>query len=128
MCRFIYGGHNDSLVNGNRGNSPDEESSQLNYNVVYILSLPAFVWFKVNDTSGPAKYGHTCEHVGHGQMVSFGGHNPHDNLFASQNITDPFPQGLGIFNMNNLSWTNTYDATAPEYTAPPAVQEWYSRP
>ena len=128
LYRFVYGGHNDSLINGNHVPTPSEAEAQKQYNQVYVLSLPGFVWFKANDTSGPAKYGHTCENFGNGQMISIGGIDPSDNFFQTANITDPFPQGLGIFDMVNFSWVSSYDANAGPYEAPNVVKEWYSRP
>ena len=115
------------MVNGhlNLSGTPDP-GLQGSYNQVYILSLPSFVWFKANDTTGPPKYGHTCENIGNGQMVSIGGHNPVDNIDVSPNQTDPFPQGLGLFDMVDLKWVTSYNATKGPYQAPRAVKEYYA--
>lgn len=110
------------------GSTSTEDAEQKGFNLVYILSLPAFVWFKANDTSGPAKYGHTCENLGHGQMAIIGGLDPSNNFITGARFPDPNPQGLGIFNMVNLSWANSYDATIESYSAPDAVKEWYNKP
>ena len=115
-------------MNGDHNPTASEAATQKGFNQVYVLSLPSFVWFRVNDTSGPAKYGHTCENFGNGQMISVGGLDPTDTFSKTANVSDPFPQGLGIFNMVNLSWAEFYDANAGPYEAPDVVKEWYSRP
>ena len=126
--RLVYGGHDDSLVDGSVTPDTNETQHQSSFNQIYVLSLPGFVWFKANDTSGPAKYGHTCENIGNGQMVSIGGLDPSNEFFAAVKDADPFPQGLGIFNMVNLSWAQSFYSDAGPYTAPDVVKEWYNRP
>ena len=39
---------------------------------------------------------------------------------------DPFPQGLGIFDMTALKWKGSYDDKAAEYHSPEPVQVFYS--
>lgn len=40
---------------------------------------------------------------------------------------DPFPQGLGIFDLTDLAWNKDgkYDADAEDYRTPKSVEEWY---
>ena len=40
---------------------------------------------------------------------------------------DPFPQGLGIFDMTAMTWvTNgSYNAKADPYRSPQVVEDWY---
>ena len=116
------------MINGGEGVSASQQNQQLEFNNVYVLSLPGFVWTKSNDTSGPRKYGHSCEVIGNRHMLSIGGHDPFVPYFSQSNTTDNFTQGLGIFDMVNLGWIDTYDAKAAPYEMPEAIKEWYSRP
>ena len=126
---FVYGGHNDDLFNSSSiSPSTDELKAQGIFNAVYVLSLPGFVWFKSNDTSAEPRTGHTCELIGSRQMVSTGGINPAQGLDSGLGSTDPWPQGLGIFDMVELEWTNSYNATSAPYVVPPALQNWYNEP
>ena len=108
--------------------APEQQQAQSNFNQVYILSLPGFVWFKANNTSSEPRTGHTCELAGNRQMISIGGLNPTHSAAVNFSDVDINPQGLGIFDMVELNWTNTYDANAAPYTAPDVVKEWYTRP
>lgn len=56
---FIHGGRHDTT-------SP-------NLDEVFILSLPAFRWFRANYTSVYPRFGHTCHSTQNGQMVAIGG-------------------------------------------------------
>ena len=79
---------------------------------VYVLSLPAFVWFKVNYTTVDPRIEHTCHIVGN-QMLSIGGFNPSlVNSSVAYNDTDPFWEGIKIFDMTALKWTNYFNASA----------------
>ena len=71
---------------------------------------------------------HTCEFTGNRQMLSIGGIDPSDSYPESFNSGDPWPQGLGIFDMVELQWTGSYNAAALPYTPANAVKEWYSQP
>jgi hypothetical protein len=41
-------------------------------------------------------------------------------------LSDPWTNGLGIFDMTTLSWTNAYDAAAPAYEQPGLVSRFYT--
>ncbi|MCJ1327770.1 hypothetical protein MMC10_004445 [Thelotrema lepadinum] len=126
---LVYGGHNDNLFDaGSTVPSENEQNVQAIFNAVYVLSLPGFVWFKGNDTSAEPRTGHTCEVIGSRQMISIGGINPVLGLDGGLGNTDPWPQGLGIFDMVELEWVNAYNATAAAYVVPLAVQNWYNEP
>ena len=94
---------------------------------VYILSLPSFVWFKVNYTSSDPRIEHTCIIAGNRQMLSIGGINPSaTSLSDAINDTDPFWEGIKVFDLTALQWTNYYNASAASYTAPTAVAAHYA--
>ena len=52
-------------------------------------------------------------------MISIGGNQ--DRL-----TIDPWINGLGIFDMTKLDWTNAYDAAAPAYERPILVSQFYA--
>lgn len=94
---------------------------------VYILSLPSFVWFKANYTSSDPREGHTCHVVGNRQMLSIGGLNPSAaSHTAAINETDPFWEGMKVFDLTAMQWTNYFNATAAPYLAPSVVAAYYA--
>ena len=94
---------------------------------VYVLSLPSFVWFKANYTSSDPREGHTCHVVGNRQMLSIGGLNPSAaDHTAAINETDPFWQGMKVFDLTAMQWTNFFNATAAPYLAPSVVTAYYA--
>ena len=94
---------------------------------VYVLSVPSFVWFKVNYTSSNPRVDHTCIVAGNRQMLSIGGLNPSaTSQIAAFNDTDPFWQGIKVFDLTLLQWTNHYNASAAPYTVPTAVAAHYA--
>ena len=125
---FIYGGFNDVFISGTSNPSSSDNSNQAAFNIAYVLSLPAFVWLKVNDTSADPRTQHTCNVAGQRQIISLGGINPTMSYPDYWSNTDPRPQGLGIFDMVDLKWTNTYDVAAAPYTLPSVLQDWYNQP
>ena len=126
---FVYGGHSDTILHSlPPGPSMADKQNQAVFNAVYVLSLPGFVWFRSKDTSAEPRTGHSCEAVGNRQMLSIGGLNPTLDLSTALGDTDPWPQGLGVFDMVEMRWTNAYDANAQPYVQPDAVREWYSQP
>ncbi|CAG8956010.1 hypothetical protein HYFRA_00008866 [Hymenoscyphus fraxineus] len=90
---YLYGGQN--LI-------PFGE--QIQYDDVWILSIPSFTWLKV-DTTGqsnpPARAGHTCA-MWDGQMVVIGG-------YVGKDISCDSP-GIYVFNASSLKWSNEFTA------------------
>ncbi|OCL12594.1 hypothetical protein AOQ84DRAFT_372941 [Glonium stellatum] len=94
---------------------------------VYILSLPAFTWFKVNYSPSDPRIYHTCHVVGNRQLISVGGLNPSaPSPAAAMNDTDPFILGLKVFDMTELQWTNFYNASAEPYVPPDVIAKYYT--
>ena len=62
-------------------------------------------------------------------MLSIGGYDPTAHT-ASEGFqtTDPNMNGLGIFDMVDLTWKSSYDANAGPYTIPTTVGDWYNQP
>ncbi|KAF2141130.1 uncharacterized protein K452DRAFT_288500 [Aplosporella prunicola CBS 121167] len=92
----------------------------------FILSLPAFRWFKGPTDTAP-RVGLTCHTVGSGrQVLVIGGQNDNLNSTARWQDPDPWTQGLGIFDMTALEWSDGYDADAADYESPQVVKDWYA--
>ncbi|KAI9884597.1 MAG: hypothetical protein M1823_003617 [Watsoniomyces obsoletus] len=83
---------------------------------VYVLSIPSFRWIKVAE-AGTLRNKHTCHVVGKHTMLVVGGVRPTnrrvwgDSPDTCDDSSGPFAQGLGIFNLRNHTWLNTFDAS-----------------
>ena len=77
---------------------------QIQYDDMWILSIPTFSWIKV-DTDGqanpPARAGHSCD-VWDGQMVVVGG-------YVGQDLTCDSP-GVYVFDLSELEWKRQFTA------------------
>ncbi|KAI4137595.1 MAG: hypothetical protein LQ341_005083 [Variospora aurantia] len=121
---FVYGGHNGDL-------GPEA----VPYDEIFILTLPAFHWFKVDYPPQHPRFGHTCNAVGGNQIISIGGVDANSKIYFGwvNEITDstfntsadPFAQGLGIFDMTTLKWRDRYTANAPPYEQSDLVRNFY---
>jgi len=77
--------------------------NQTQYNDMYILSIPAFTWIKVDAGEGvPApRAGHTCT-MRDGQIIVAGGYLGEDSQCESP--------GVYVFDASNLEWTSGFKA------------------
>lgn len=92
---YMYGGQN--LI---------PYGSQTQYDDMWILSIPAFEWIKVDQTGQsvpPARAGHMCHHW-NSQMVVIGG-------YVGQDLSCDSP-GIYVFNTSSLQWGSGYTALA----------------
>ncbi|KAH6688519.1 kelch repeat protein [Plectosphaerella plurivora] len=110
---FLYGG--------------EIRNSRRSYSDMYVLSLPGFEWTRLAPSrSPPARRDHMCLTVGKRQMLSLGGLNTADGPGGSMWLEkDPFPQGVGIFDMATLQWTDGYDAGASAYETHESIRKFY---
>ena len=92
---------------------------------VYILSVPAFNWFKAGTTGQSRRANHFCVTLGAGQVLGIGGRDPTltSGYWAT---TDPWARGMNIFDMESLSWTGTYDAGRNKYSPASAIKQYYA--
>lgn len=122
--RFIHGGVVNDLLGSQASNSDQ----------VYILSLPAFRWFRANYTASHSRGGHTCHATNSSQIVMIGGQNPsYSRNFLEdgdgspiQAPPDPWNQGIGVFDMTTLSFKDSYKANAKAYETPDVIKKYYS--
>ncbi|KAK1758858.1 kelch repeat protein [Echria macrotheca] len=98
------------------------------YEDVYVLTIPGFVWYKVQAPSGggPRK-NHQCVVIGGRKMLSVGGTDDTVAWPAVWTRQDPFPNGLGILDLTELRWTSDYDATHQVYDSPQVVRDGYAK-
>lgn len=96
---YMYGGQDLTPV-----------GHQIQYDDVWILTIPAFTWIKA-DTTGQstpgARAGHTCN-AWDAQMVVVGGY-----VGANQSCDSP---GIYIFDASELKWINDYTALTGQDT------------
>ncbi|KAI1075302.1 hypothetical protein F5B20DRAFT_560305 [Whalleya microplaca] len=96
----------------------------------YILSLPSFTWFATHVKSYPRRVQQTCTATGNRQMIMIGGLDPDQYSTDPQNwqaSTDPWGQGIGVFDMTELKYTDKYDSDAGQYASPYLVQIYYQK-
>ena len=87
---------------------------------VYVLSIPSFRWIRVNQESTQRSM-HHCSLIGSNTMLVVGGitpsyNNPRPDDPSGCDTTSMFAQGLGMFSLNDHSWSTSYDpvsGTAP---------------
>ncbi|MCJ1471176.1 hypothetical protein MMC07_009824 [Pseudocyphellaria aurata] len=103
------------------------------YDEIYILTLPAFYWIKVDYPPQHPRHGLTCNAVGGSQILTIGGldtnskHTIDTLTYVSPYDTtpDPFAQGLNIFDMTTLKFANQYTAKASPYVQSDLVRNYY---
>lgn len=109
---FVYGGWTGSF------SAIDNADSQN----VYILTLPAFRWIRVSASTAP-RAGSNCEVV-NSQMISVGGWDPTGT--ASYSNVDPWPYGVGVFDLTSLSWGSGFNSSARQYVRSDLVNAFYA--
>ena len=113
---FIYGGDDED---GEARNTLSD---------IHVLSIPAFQWFEIEpETQNTRRTYHDCASAGNSQMIVVGGIDRTANDGHYWGGTDEWKQGLGIFDMHELKWRDSYDPEAPPYEAPAVVREWYEK-
>lgn len=117
MVSFILGGSTNSTWDLSH---PDDAG----YRSVYALSLPAFRWFKSPEDSNVRRAEHSCQVVGNRQMLVIGGSFPSDP--AGIAAEDPWPNGLGVFDMTAFAWSGLYNATAEAYSQSSVIRNYYT--
>ena len=94
---------------------------------VYILSLPAFRWFKVPDPSSEPRGFHTCNAAGNSQLIVIGGFDFSLSEYALMSPPDPWKQQINVFDMSSLQWKDKYESRAEPYHPPEPVTQYYNQ-
>ncbi|KAF3771239.1 hypothetical protein M406DRAFT_237595, partial [Cryphonectria parasitica EP155] len=98
---------------------------------LYVLSLPSFHWFQASYDALHPRHGLTCEHIGGGQVLAIGGvdttqlYSP-DYYLGPYRTQDTHPQGLAVFDLNSMSWTDAFDSNKTVYVQSSTVQAYYA--
>ena len=98
----------------------------LAYDDVYVLSLPSFSWYKADYTPGVGRTLHTCN-AHNGNMIVIGGTSNDDSWVTGNDVTgtqsykDPWPWGLGVFDMSKMEWASEFNPNLGPYTTPNMV-------
>ncbi|GJC95003.1 kelch repeat protein [Colletotrichum higginsianum] len=99
------------------------------YDEVHVLSLPGFVWKKADYAPTSPRDCMSCIVAGQRQMVTFGGIDRmkwNDNSTDFFRDPDTFPQGVGVFDLTDMTWKDEYNADASSYDSPEAIKTWYN--
>ena len=102
------------------------DADDTGYLDVFVLSMPAFRWFKTNAPTESRRANHFCQIIGQNQMLVMGGRDPSSAGSFWPNDADPWTRGLNIFDMTGLKWTNAYNASAKKYEQPAIVKKYYT--
>ena len=113
---FLYGG---SVVPGL--SLQDDQASNIALAEVYILSLPSFHWQKTELNPSESRNRQTCERMG-SRMIVVGGVTA--GLKYADLKTDSWAQGLGVFDLTDLEWKASYDASGRTYQTPQVVKDY----
>lgn len=108
-------------------------AASIPFDEIYILTLPAFYWIKVDYPPQHPRHGLTCNAVGGSQILTIGGldsnsiHTTDTLTYTSPYDTtpDPFAQGLAIFDMTTLQFADQYTANASPYVQSDKIQNYY---
>ncbi|KUJ15175.1 uncharacterized protein LY89DRAFT_783377 [Mollisia scopiformis] len=112
---FVFG--------GTTGSTPTSDTATA-LAKVYILTLPAFHWIEAPAAAPIWRADHTCSVIGNRQMISIGGYQ--DPMTLQDQPTDVWANGMGIFDMTDLTWTEAYDSSAAAYQPSTLVTQYYS--
>lgn len=106
-------------------------SSSVPFDDAYVLTLPGFHWTKASYTARNPRHSLSCNGVGGGQIITIGGVDTtregpgtmYEGVFTT---SDPFPQGIAVFDLATLKITDTYKANRTSYTPNTAIQGYYN--
>jgi hypothetical protein len=115
----MYGGAAMTFFQEDMSNAAVNDATD--FDEVYVLTLPAFVWSKADYPAQLSRIAHTCTVLG-GQMITYGGGDPTDHSLGHHQ--DPFTHGLGVFDLCKMQWANSFDP-ASVYNTPDIVASYY---
>ncbi|OQO12636.1 hypothetical protein B0A48_02098 [Cryoendolithus antarcticus] len=111
---FMYGGNAGQI------------DTTISQGVVVVLSLPSFNWQVHSSNATYSRVGHAYNAIGNRQMAIIGG-----LILGSAGEydfePDPWPNGIGIFDMSAFEWSASYDASAAAYVTPDIVKQHYQQ-
>lgn len=78
----------------------------------------------MSDEEDRYRSNHACVAVGN-QLISFGGLDLKGDSTDNWAAKDPYPRGIGIFNLNTHRWEDSYDSDGGEYETHENIKAWY---
>lgn len=88
---------------------------------LYVLSLPSFHWTHAGQLQDYGRGSLVCNIIGKRQLVVVGG-----TTFDTSGTPepDPWPNGLGVYDLSELKWRSSYDPNAEAYVTPRVVRDY----
>jgi hypothetical protein len=119
LVRYIFGGSTNQTFDV-------PNTTDTGFLDVFVLSIPAFTWFQINEPSNVRRSNHFCQVIGD-QMLVMGGRDPSQNASSglAWETVDPWTWGMMFFNMTAWAWTGSYSPNAT-YQRPALVQQHYA--
>lgn len=114
--RFVYGGLSHLEVG---------QQKTSDFSDIFLLSLPSFSWTRVSTPVSQMRASHKCQVIGNRQMLVIGGSDPWGVNLGD--IPDLFVNGLGIFDMSDLTWADKFDPGADKYVRPSLINDHYAK-
>ncbi|KAI0974876.1 hypothetical protein F4678DRAFT_421123 [Xylaria arbuscula] len=123
FCSVIMQGSNNTSEIYLYGGA--DSTTNTTYDDIYVLSLPGFAWFKLSPTQEFPRWGHSCAVGGNSQMLVIGGQSILPDGDQSLYDPDPWPQGIGVFDLQKLDWSDSYQPNSTIYQTPQVIDDWY---
>ncbi|KXJ87519.1 hypothetical protein Micbo1qcDRAFT_236385 [Microdochium bolleyi] len=127
-CAAATRGRNGSYEVFLFGGRPATGESNQAHADMWVLTIPGFRWFKATGPAAQLGEGRaftSCAAVGR-QLVVVGGVKEQSNKQWTEAQVDPWTQGVGVFDMQELGWRDGYKHDLEAYDSPQVVKEWYS--
>ena len=99
---------------------------------IYVLSIPAFRWVKVEDTGNierllsnqsVGRAGHTCALYKNRQMIVLGGDLHIDGTVQNDKSCNKSYPTIRVLDVSNFTWQPQFSPMYDAYTIPDRVQE-----
>jgi hypothetical protein len=101
-----------------------DQQSNINLAVVSVLSIPSFNWYTLPLDATHSRTRHSCNVAGNRQMIIVGGVTA--NIGNANQKPDPWSQGLGVFDLTDLVWRDSFDPGLSAYQTPNVIKEHIS--
>ena len=109
----------------------------MQYDTINILTLPAFHWISIPYTPKSPRHGLSCNAVGGSQILTIGGVDSNSRVTGGNiesivestfdSSPDPFVQGLAIFDMTAMAFSDQFIAGTPPYEQSEVVKQFYTQ-
>ncbi|KXJ87298.1 hypothetical protein Micbo1qcDRAFT_216327 [Microdochium bolleyi] len=92
---------------------------------MWVLTIPGFKWLRLSGADLPQGREYTsCTSTGR-HLFMVGGVSEAGKGGWNVESTDPWTQGVGVFDMADLRWRDSYSPNTADYDSPLVVQDWY---